>query len=214
MRSHIFGRRSWVWVSVAGLLASLVYAGLTTVAVLLYPDWTSPADTHLSRLGNADLSPDGWLAYNLGMVLCGILGIPFFVGVARCYADVGGRRIAQALLVLGVVNAVSVILTGVVAEHIDMTAHMAFSSVLFASMVSVLVVCGLMMCRSPGLSRLVALYGFVASATALSLLIAVLAVGGIGSRPGPALEWASVFVYLSWVVLVSADVARRRGIGR
>jgi hypothetical protein len=190
-----------------GLGAVVIYVAFTVAAVALYPGSTSPADTYLSELGNADLSPDGWVFCDLAMILAGLLEIPFFVLVSRCYSEYGGKRLVRTGLVAGIVNGGSVVMAGVFAEHVSMGVHIAWSILIFLSFLPLLVVYGLIFWKASRFSRSVSLYGFVVCAVDIGLLGA-LAQGGMESGPGSTMEWISVFTYLAWVVLVSVDLLR------
>jgi len=202
------GSKNWMWVSIVGLSAALVFVALTLAAVALYPGSTSPMDRYLSELGNADQSPDGWLFFDLAMILTGVLALPFFWGLSKYNSGRAGKRLTRAALWLGVTNAVAVAVAGGVAEHVNMTAHIIWSLLIFASAIPLLVVYGVVLRKSPGFSRVVAWYGFIACAVDLALLVAV---GIIHSQdPGvtSVLEWVVVLLYIVWVALISLDVAR------
>jgi hypothetical protein len=201
------------WAPLLGFAAIAVYVALTVAAIALYPGSTSPADTYLSELGNAHLNPDGWVFFDLGMILAGLLAVPFFVAVSRYYAQHGRKGLVRTGLVAGVVNGVSVFMAGVFAEHVNMGAHIIWALLIFVSFVPMLVAYGLIFWKLRGFSRFVSVYGFVVCAIDVGL-VAVLFIGGLDAGPGSIMEWIAVFTYLSWVGLVSVDLLRRlRGAG-
>jgi len=200
--------KNWVWVSPVGLSAALIYVGLTIASVGLYPGSTSPLDTYLSELGNSDLSPDGWWLYDLGMIVAGVLALAFFWGLAEYYSGRASARLVRAAKGLGAFNAVAIVLTGAVAEHVNMAAHIAWSVLLFGSLVPLLFVYGLILRELPGFSRVVSWYGFAACAADVVLLVTLGIVGGPDPGVGSLLEWVVVFQYILWVVLISLDVTR------
>jgi len=185
----------------------VLYVAFIVAAIALYPGSTSPADTFLSELGNADLSPSGWVFYNVGMMIGGLLEIPFMVAVARYYAGYGSTRLVRAGLLFGVINGVSVVLTGAVAEHIHMGAHIAWSLLIFVSFIPLLVAYSMILWDQGGTKRLVSLYGYVVCGVDLGLL-AALVYGGTDPGAGSLMEWIAVFAFLIWVVLLSHDILR------
>jgi hypothetical protein len=205
--SSVTRERAKAWVPLLGFAAIALYVALTVAAVALYPGSTSPADRYLSELGNAELSPQGWLFYDLAMILAGLCALPFFVAVSRYYAKYGSKRLVRTGLVAGIVNGVSVVMAGAFAEHINMGVHVGSALVVFLSFVPMLVAYGLIFWKLRGFSRFVSVYGFVVCAIDVGL-VAVLFTGGLDAGPGSIMEWVSVFTYLSWVGLVSVDLLR------
>ena len=193
---------------ILGLGAVLIYVALTVAAIALYPGSTSPVDRYLSELGNADLSPDGWAFYDLAMILGGLLEIPFFVAVSRHYREYGSKKLVRTGLVAGILNGLSVFMAGVFAEHVNMGVHLSWSLVIFLSFIPLLVAYGVILWKSPGLSRVVSLFGYIAVVVDMGLLAALLS-GGTDPGPGSVMEWVSVFAFLAWVALVSVDLLRR-----
>ncbi|MBN1458196.1 MAG: DUF998 domain-containing protein [Armatimonadetes bacterium] len=192
----------WTWGAVFGLAAVGFYVLFTVVAVILFPNTVSPLDTYLSQLGNADSSPDGWLFYDLAVILAGLCAIPFYVGMSRSYANDSRRWLTRIGLVAGIANGVSVLMSGVFAEHVNMDVHVFWSYLIFFSFIPVLLVYGLILWKVPGASKFVASYGFIVGAIDICLLVAILT-SGLGSGVGSIMEWVSVFTYLAWVALVS-----------
>jgi hypothetical protein len=196
--------RRWTWGAVFGLAAVGFYVFFTVVAVVLFPNTVSPLGTYLSQLGNADSSPDGWLFYDLAVVLAGLCALPFYVGMSRSYANDSRRWLPRIGLVAGIANGVSVFMSGVFAEHVNMDIHVFWSYLIFLSFIPVLLAYGLIFWRVPGASKFVASYGFIVCAIDTGLLVAILT-SGLGSGVGSIMEWVSVFTYLAWVALVSVE---------
>ena len=199
--------RATAWAPILGFGAVAVYVAFTVAAAALYPGSALPTDTFLSELGNADLSPNGWEIYNVGMILGGLLEIPFMVAVARHYSTYGRKRLVRTGLVFGLVNSVAVVLTGAVAEHIHMGVHIAWSLLVFVSFIPLLVAYSMLLWSLGGAKRLVGLCGYVVCGVDLGLL-AALVYGGTDPGAGSLMEWIAVFAFLIWVVLLSYSILR------
>jgi hypothetical membrane protein len=196
------------WVPIVGLGAVVIYLTLTMAAVALYPGSASPAHIYLSELGNADLSPNGWLLFGLAMILGGLLEIPFFVALSKHFANTVRKGLLRTGSVAGVVNGVSVVMAGVFAEHVNKGVHVAWSVLIFISLVPLLTAYGVTFVKLSGLSKLVGVYGLAVCAVDVGSIGAV-AAGGMESSAGSIMEWVVAFTYLSWVGLVSVDLLRR-----
>jgi hypothetical protein len=171
-------------------------------ALALYPGSTSPLDTYLSELGNADLSPNGWVYYDLAMILGGLLAVPFFMAVAKHYSAYGQKGLVRTGLAAGLVNGVSVVLAGAVAEHVHMGVHMGWSLLIFVSYLPLLVAYSMLLWSLPGFAKPVSLYGYAVCGIDVGLLVALLH-GGTDPGAGSLMEWVAVFAFLLWVVLLT-----------
>jgi hypothetical protein len=203
---QVVGR--WPWGAIFGFLVVGLYIFITIIAITRFPHTVSPLDTYLSMLGNADISPDGAIFYNLAVILAGLAEILFFIGIYAYYSQYGRRWILNIGLFDGLINGISVSLSGVYAEHTNMDAHVTWSYLIFFSLIPVLLAFSLALRGMKETSRWVILYGFLVCAIDIIFLATVLS-GGLGSSPGSIMEWVSVFSYLFWVVLISLDLLKR-----
>ena len=141
------------------------------------------------------------------LMLGGLLEIPFMLAIAKHYSAYGSTRLVRTGLVFGLINGVSVVLTGAVAEHIHMGVHIAWSLLVFVSFVPLLVAYSMLLWSQGGTKRLVSLWGYVVCGVDLGLLAALVYAGsdpGVGSL----MEWIAVFAFLVWVVLLSRSISR------
>lgn len=198
----------WPWGAIFGFAAVGLYISLTIIAIARFPRTVSPLDTYLSMLGNAHISPDGAIFYNLAVILTGLGEILFFIAIYAFYSQYGRRWILNIGLLAGLINGVSVSMSGVYAEHINMDAHTTWSYLIFFSLIPVLLAFGLALRGMMGTFVWVTPYGFLVCAIDIILLATVLS-GGLGSRQGSTMEWLSVFSYLIWVVLISLHLLKR-----
>jgi len=202
------------WGTIFGFAFIVLYLSFTFIAMARFPGSVSPLDIYLSTLGNADISPDGWIFYNLGVILGGLAEMLFFIAIYVHYSRYGHRWILIIGLIAGIINGVSVLMSGVYPEHtieiIDITTvyaneHEDWSLLIFFSFIPVLLAFSIAFWGMKGTSRWVSLYGLLVCAIDVSFLVTFLSDGQNGSI----MEWIAVFSYLIWVLIVSLDVLRR-----
>jgi len=199
--------------TIFGFAFIVFYISFTIIASAQFPRTVSPLDMYLSTLGNADISPDGAIFYNLGVILSGLAEILFFIAIYVHYSQHGRGWILIIGLIAGIINGISASMSGVYPEHvieiIDITnisvnEHETWSYLIFFSFIPVLLAFSLAFRGTSGTSRWVTLYGFLVCAIDVIFLATVLSDG-----PGTIMEWFTVFIYLIWVLLVSLDVLKR-----
>jgi hypothetical protein len=199
--------------TIFGFAFLVFYISFTIIAIAQFPRTVSPRDMYLSTLGNADISPDGAIFYKLGVILAGLAEILFFIAIYAHYSRHGRRWILIIGLIVGIINGISVSMSGVYPEHvieiiditnINVNEHEAWSFLIFFSFIPVLLAFSLTFWGASGTSRWVTLYGFLVCAIDVIFLATVLSDG-----QGAIMEWFTVFSYLIWVLLVSLDVLKR-----
>ena len=192
------------WGTIFGLTFIVFYISLTMVAITRFPYTVSPSDLFLSALGNADLSPDGAIFYNLGVILGGLAEILFFIAIYAHYSQFGRRWVLRIGLIAGLIFGVSVSMSGINPEYPNMVEHETWSYLIFFSMIPLLLAFSLAFLGMVGTSRWVSLYGFLVCVINVIFLVLILS-----DRQGSMMEWITVLLYLIWVLLVSLDVLER-----
>lgn len=186
------------------------------IAIARYPQKISPLDSSLSMLGNAELSPEGAVFYNLAVILTGLAEAPFFIAIYVFYLQYSQKWLLLIGLLAGLINSLAVFMSGINPLSLtgDISAHVAWSYIIFFSLIPMLIAFGLAFWRVKDVSRYIGLYGFAVCAIDIFLLVTLLS-GRIGAGLGTILEWFSVFSYLAWIALISFDVymkSARRGL--
>jgi hypothetical protein len=192
------------WGTIFGLAFIVFYVSLTMIAITRFPHTVSPSDLFLSVLGNADISPDGAIFYNLGVILGGLAEILFFIAIYAHYSQYGRRWVLIIGLIAGLIFGVSVSMSGIYPEYPNMDEHETWSYLIFFSMIPLLLAFSLAFLGMRGTSRWVSLYGFLVCVTNVIFLTLILS-----DRQGSIMEWVTVILYLIWVLLVSLDVLKR-----
>ena len=129
------GVRYWPWGALFGFTAAGIYTLLTVIAVAMFPVSVTPVTIYLSMLGNADLSPQGAVFYNLAVILAGLSLVFFFIGIYFHFWRVRPSWLLKTGLLAGLINGLSVIMSGVNAEHVNMDAHTTWSFLIFISLI-------------------------------------------------------------------------------
>jgi len=205
MKSKIQTARKWPWGTIIGFSSVGSYITFTIIAIILFPEPVSPFDVYLSRLGNADVSPDGALFYNLAVILGGVAEILFFIAVFVHYSTRDRICLWRIAVLVGIINGISVLMSGVYAEHVNMGAHTTWSYIIFISLIPTLLAFNLLFRVAPGVSKGVSGYGFLVCAIDIFFLVTILN-GGLEPGLVSFMEWFSVFTFLGWVLLLSLNM--------
>ncbi len=197
----------WPWGTIFGFAVVGLYIVFTIIAIALYPQKVSPLDTYLSMLGNADLSPQGAIFYNLAVILTGLAEVSFFIAIYVFYLKYTLKWLLLIGLLAGLLNGLAIFMTGINPLNLtgDISAHVTWSYIIFFSWIPVLVAFGLAFWRVKGVSRYIGVYGFVVCAIDIIFLVTLLS-GHIGAGLGSIMEWFSVFSYFVWITLISLDM--------
>jgi len=188
--------------SIFGFAVVGLYNSLTIIAITQYPKPVSPLTTYLSMLGNANLNPAGSIFFNLAMILGGLAEILFFVILSMIYAKIGYKFLMRIGLLAGVTNGVSILMTGVFSQSVNMDAHITWSYLIFYSLIPVLLAYNIAFMGRKGIWKPISWYGFLVFAIDIILLTTLLGSGlrvGLGSL----MEWILVFAFLAWIAGVS-----------
>jgi len=201
-------RKQFPWAAVFGLSSAALFAACTAASIDRFPARLSPGEMFVSILGMTKLNPEGAAFFNAGMVLCGAFGIPFFLALYPVLAPIGRRRFLAAGVLMGIVNSLSVAMTGVFPEDVNLEVHLYWSYSIFLSVIPMLIVVNAIFRKAGGFSRFIGGFGFLACAVNAVFVGLVIR---DGLQPGlcSVMEWGAVSGYVLWIAIVSADVARR-----
>ena len=90
--------------TIFGFAFIVFYISFTIIAITRFPHTVSPLDMYLSTLGNAEISPDGAIFYNLGVILGGLAEIMFFIAIYAHSSPHGRRWVLIIGLMAGLIN--------------------------------------------------------------------------------------------------------------
>jgi len=194
----------WPLIRIAGFATIVLYCTFTAISISLFPDPYSPLNNFLSQLGNSNLNPKGAIFYNLAVILTGLAGIPFYIGLYQWYTKKTGNKLLQAALAVGFINALAIIMSGIYSESVNYSQHVFWSFLIFITFIPILIIVNKTLLTYPEHNKAISYYGFIVAVIDIILLAAVASMFmGHGIGIGAILEWLSVFSYLGWVGLLA-----------
>lgn len=189
---------------IAGILAIIIFCIFTFTAFALFPAGYTPVNNWLSDLGNQNLNPDGFIFFNIGCILTGLILIPFFIGLRKWYTTKKWQKnLLIAAQIIGIFSAFALIMVGVFPEDTGAN-HMYAAISFFISLLLVLIIGNISLLNHEKYKKWIGYYGFFAALVDLTLIILViLTLNGIQSSISAHLvEWLAVFISLGWIGLL------------
>jgi hypothetical membrane protein len=188
--------KRWPIGSLFGIAAVAVYVILGIISFLHYPDAYSPLHNALSELGATSQNPSGAIFYNLGGILCGILLIPFYIGLGKW--NTGDRLLKILILVAqisGIVSSAGLAWSCFFPVGVNTSMHVLGAGTAFVASLPFWVCIAFVILRTPGAIRWMAYFGY------LPLIgNTVLAFFPAGRT---LIEWTSVGLFMFYVVMLS-----------
>ena len=179
----------------AGYLVILTFCIFSYASFFSHPGPYNPFNNNLSQLGNYYLNPNGAVFFNTGMVLSGILILPFYHQLSKKQP-----KYVRQIVSIGAFNSLSVVMAGIFSESVNFTLHTLWSLLIFITFLPILYFVNKSPETSTGITRLIRLYGWtVVSIDGIFLILQIF----LGVGTSPIFEWLSVFTYLGWIGLIS-----------
>lgn len=189
---------------ILGILAIIIFCIFTFTAVALFPPGYTPVNNWLSDLGNQNLNPNGFIFFNIGCILTGLILIPFFIGLYKWYTPKKWQKnlliVAQ---IIGIFSAFALIMVGVFPEDTGLN-HTISASSFFILLLLFLILGNISLFANERFKKWIGYYGFFAALVDLALIILIiLTLSAVPSNiPVPLVEWLAVFISLSWIGLL------------
>jgi len=186
---------------VMALAIVLCYGIAALLAALRYPLSYSPLTNWLSDLGNPVVSDEGALFYNTGIFFTGVLLLPFFLGlsVLRLPQHRPQNLMVKLTQAFGVLGAFSMIMSGL--YPINFAApHSFWSAGLYISLGTAFAFSVAALRYYPACPRWVLGLGL------LTALVDMLV--SIFFNKVPVLEWATVALFLLYLVILGVETKR------
>lgn len=203
------------YLDLLGIAAFISFTIFTLTSLFLYPTPYNPLYEWLSNLGNYHLNPVGYIFFNMGCLITGLILIPFFINLRRSRPTSKYKMVLVYLvIVLGVIASLSLMGVGLFPEtHIKM--HLMAASGVFGTMFLIIILLTVAFYKQPEYKSILIYWGFVAVLTDL-IFVVVLRLpqfqGALADfhpqMPIPGLEWASVYTSIIWVALLSYGMYR------
>jgi hypothetical protein len=194
----------WPLIRIAGFASILLYCIFTAISISFFPTPYSPLNNFLSQLGNSNLNPEGAIFYNVAVILAGLAGILFYIGLYQWYTKKTGNKLLLVSLAVGFINSLAIIMTGIYSESVNYAQHVFWSFLIFNTFVPILIIVNKTLLTFPEHTKAISYYGFIVAVIDIILLVAVtLMFMGYGIGIGAIMEWLSVFSYLGWVGILA-----------
>ena len=151
-------------ISIAGIMAVVVYLFFTLVAFSKYPGVYGPLTNWLSDLGNPQASPSGAFFYNLGCILTSLVLIIFYAGLRKW--NTGDNKMKTLLTVaqiVGIFSAFSLILAALFPLGPHSSTHSFWSAMLSVAIGFFLTFSATALLKHPAFKRWIAYYAFLAA---------------------------------------------------
>lgn len=184
-------------------IAVLGYIVCSFTAYTYFPETFSPTQNWLSDLGNMHQNPNGAIFYNLGISLTGLMVLLFFISISHWQMQ--NRRIQNRLVlatqVFGVLGSIALILSAVFPINFPRE-HRIASIALYILLGTAFAFSVTALRYQPVCPKVVLAIG------AITALVDILS--GI-LHEVPVLEWVTVGLFLTYIVLLSRFTKRLEG---
>ncbi|MFW9851104.1 MAG: DUF998 domain-containing protein [Candidatus Thorarchaeota archaeon] len=195
----------WSYLTIFAFVGSFLYITLTAVSISYYPGPFGPLTNYLSQLGNSSLNPEGAIFYNLALFCTGISVIPATIAIYKFYSNDKNKKILVSVVICGFFNGLSIVMAGVFNEDFS-ELHFIWSMIIFLTLIPLLFLTNIGLWNHQDYSRSIGLYGL---SLGIFDMIFVAYVVIWGTNSGAILEWITIFVYISWFILVSIQILYR-----
>ena len=192
----------WSLLTIFAFIGGVLYTALTMISWSIFPGPFGPMDNYLSQLGNSSLNPAGAIFYNMAIFSVGFSLILLYLGISKFYSREKASRILILILLLGFLNGISVIMTGIFPEDFY-EQHFVWSLMIFVTMIPLLFVTNIGLWNNQDFSKPISIFGILLG---LFDTIFVIYVVLFGTSTGAILEWITVFAYLLWTFLVAGRI--------
>lgn len=218
---------------ICGSAAILIFLLLLVVSVSLYPGHYTPIGNWLSDLGNPNYNPQGYIFFNLGCIVTGLLLIPFFMGlspwksrgfaseesisnkstepkVSREYTEPVStyhdkyKYLLKAAQAVGIASSFFLVMIGFFPENIK-SWHWIWSALFFLSLLVTLIILNVFLWKHPRFPSQVVYYGL------LVVLMDIFFIAIYPFRTGmplPLFEWMTVLLSLGWLGAMLFGISR------
>lgn len=176
--------------SVYGILSVAIGLLFNTIALLLSPNYNFLLDM-ISELG---VGPGGFF-FNLGLVLAGILAIPFFIYFGRVFrSDNNYDTLEKSAVIISIISCISFSLIGcfpAIQNNVILFFHVIFALINWICEILYLTLFSILILKNSKFSKLQAFHGFIGIGVILFNLFTW----------WPITEWAVTFIITSWILV-------------
>lgn len=197
----------WPIMCSVGVLAIFQYFFFSFLAFLAFPESFDPFNNFLSQLGNYERNPNGAIFYLLAIIFSGILTIIFYREFYSLNSKQKSTFLLKLIFILGIMNGLSIFMSGIFAESINYPLHFLFSFLIFFTLLPLLLMMNIYIWNNQNYTKISSILGFiVASINLIFIVIAI--IGGDLFENAAILEWISLFSYFLWMLVIIYQVIK------
>ena len=188
----------WPLSCISGILVIVIFFIFIPTSVVLFSGRDYLGEPYniiihyLSDLGNVNYNPNGAIFFNFGLILIGIMLIPFFMGLSNFQEEISKKNLLKVIQILGILTAFSLMMVGVFSENAPDPLHGLWSTIFFGFIFTDIILASIMIRNEPNFIQAISYYGFIICG--IDLLF--------GITGSPFVEWMTVLVALSFVGLI------------
>lgn len=176
---------------VFGIISVITVLTGDIISIFLFPGGYSFFENMISELGRG---PYG-IIFNLGLILSGIISIPYYFSLYRSFEEVNTNIILRkSAITFSAISIISYIFVGVFPSieenYIIFVTHGIFAFLAFLSGILYLITFSILMLIDSKWSKLRSYHGFIAAGSYLLILLTWL----------PITEWIATIAIISWII--------------
>jgi len=176
------------------------------LAALFYPGGYSIFEHMISHLGTSWLNP-GKLFFNIGVILCGLLAIPFDIFLGRFFKkEYGESKWIKLAVISNVLSSISLIIVGITlsisqdVEDFAFFLHGIFATLCFlGAAVYCLIYSGIILKKKCYFPKFYAIFGYIVAIIEIIFLLTW----------QPFIEWLANFSIITWIIIMSILVLKK-----
>ena len=185
---------------VYGLLSVIVGVGGDLIALFLYPRY----DFLVHKISELGMGP-GALFFNIGLILAGIIAIPFDVYLGRALRERGSdEKLIQGAVIISIICCISLSLVGVFPSNkeneVILLLHGIFSLICFLGGSIYLILFSLLMTKDDRFPKLLAYLGIIVAG-----LFSIFTFTWVSST-----EWIANIGIVFWTVTIASYMLYKR----
>jgi hypothetical protein len=196
-----FKPMKWPIICPIGIIAVVQYCFFSFLAFLSFPSRFDPFNNFLSQLGNYDLNPNGAFFYFLAILFSGILTILFYWQFYVFFSTEESNFLLKLILILGILNGISILGSGIFAESVNYPFHFFFSFSIFFTLLPLLGIANIFLWTKTELHKIISLSGIIVIVIDL-LFVFLVIIGGELFDNAAIMEWLSLASYFLWMFLL------------
>ena len=179
-----------------GIISIIIRITCDFIAFLLTPGYNM-SENMISEFGRGP----GGIFFNLGLIISGIVTIPFYVSLGRALkCEAVNEKLRKIAIIFSIISIITYIFVGIFPSYPENIpiyyAHGIFGAVSWITAVGYLTIYSFLMLKNNKFSKFQAYHGYCVAGTAILFLFTW--------HPVP--QWIMTFAIISWVLINSVFI--------